>query len=473
MSATTTPSAGGPRPKIGLLGIMQELYDEMLPGITARQSEYANAVAERLGETAEVVFSAPARTRDDVERTVRELLEQKVHGIAIVMLTYGPALRTVRALLETPVPLALLNIQPEPSVTAEWDMADLTYNQGIHGAQDQANAMVRAGIPFSVITGDWHASGLLRDFADWARAAHAVSELRRTRIALLGYPMNGMGDILYDPPALLRRLGPAIVSENLGELAARVDRVADSEVEALVVAHHERFAVASDLPRSRHLYAARLELAIKALLAEGGYAGFSFHFDSFGGDGRFEQLPLLAASDLMADGYGFAAEGDTSTASLMCAAQLLIGEAHFSEMYAMDWERDSVLISHMGEGNWRIARGDRPVRLIDRELGIGGLDNPPTPVFSAAPGPATTAALVPLDGGRFRLVVGQGEILDEPELPKVEMHHFHFHPAAGMEPFIDGWLRLGAPHHFVLNLGEHAARWRVLAQLLELEYVEL
>ena len=117
-----------------------------------------------------------------------------------------------------------------------------------------------------------------------------------------------------------------------------------------------------------------------------GYAGFSFHFDSIGGDGRFEQLPLLAASDLMADGYGYAAEGDTNTASLMCAAQTMIGDAHFSEMYAMDWELDSVLISHMGEGNWRIARRDRPVRLIDRALGIGRLDNPPTPVFSAEPG---------------------------------------------------------------------------------------
>ena len=167
------------------------------------------------------------------------------------------------------------------------------------------------------------------------------------------------------------------------------------------------------------------------MLEDGGYAGFSFHFDSIGGDGRFEQLPLLAASDLMADGYGYAAEGDTNTASLMCAAQAMIGDAHFSEMYAMDWELDSVLISHMGEGNWRIARTDRPVRLIDRPLGIGGLDNPPTPVFSAAPGPATTAALVPIEGEYYRLLVGRGEVLDTPELPKVEMHYFHFRPERG------------------------------------------
>jgi L-arabinose isomerase len=452
---------------------MQELYDDMIPGITDHQAAYAGRVAERLSGVAEMTFTRPARNRGDVEAVARELTAAGVDGIMIVMLTYGPAMRTVRALMDTPLPLLLANIQPERAVTAAWDMSDLTYNQGIHGAQDQANALVRAGVPFSVITGEWQSDEFAAAFEDWARAAQTVTTLRETRIALLGYPMNGMGDILYEPPSLLRRIGPMIVAEDLGRLVERVAAVGDREVEEVLAHHADVFEVAADLPRERHAYAARLELAIRGMLQDRGYAGFSFHFDSIGGDGRFEQLPLLAASDLMADGYGYAAEGDTNTATLMCAAQTLIGEAHFSEMYAMDWELDSVLISHMGEGNWKIARKDRPVRLIDRPLGIGGLDNPPTPVFSAEPGPATAAALVPIEGEYFRLVVARGEVLDTPELPNVEMHHFHFHPDGGMEPFMDEWLTLGAPHHFVTNLGDHAERWRRVAELLELEYTEI
>jgi len=461
------------KPRIGLLGIMQELYDEMIPGITEHQASYAERVAERLSSVAEVSFSRPARNREDVEAQLRELVASGVDGITIVMLTYGPAMRTVRALMDAPVPLLLANIQPERAVTATWDMDDLTYNQGIHGAQDQANALLRAGIPFSVLTGEWQSEEFVASFGDWARAALAVQALRGTRIALLGYPMNGMGDILYDPPSLLRRIGPTIVSEDLGGLVKRVSDATQADADALLARHAEIFEIAPDLPRERHEYAARLELAIRGLLEENAYAGFSFHFDAIGGDGRFEQLPLLAASDLMADGYGYAAEGDTNTASLMCAAQAMIGDAHFSEMYAMDWDLDSVLISHMGEGNWRIARRDRPVRLIDRELGIGGLGNPPTPVFSAEPGPATTAALVPIEGEYYRLVVARGQVLDTPELPKVQMHYFHFRPDAGMEPFIDEWLSLGAPHHFVTNLGDHTERWRRLAELLELEYEQI
>jgi L-arabinose isomerase len=460
-------------PRIGLLGIMQELYDDMIPGITEHQAGYAEDVAARLSTVAEVTFTRPARNQQDIEQVTAELTAAGVDGVMIVMLTYGPAMRTIRALMQLPVPLLLANIQPERAVTPDWNMDSLTYNQGIHGAQDQANALVRAEIPFSVITADWRSERFEQEFADWARAAQAVTALRRSKLALLGYPMNGMGDIRYDPEAMLRRIGATVVSEDLGAVHARIDAVSDADAQALVREHHDRFEVDPALTAEQHAYAARFELALRQMLVDGGYAGFSFHFDSIGGDGRFRQLPLLAASDLMADGYAYAAEGDTNTATLMCAAQTLIGQAHFSEMYAMDWDRDSVLISHMGEGNWRLARADRPIRLIDRPLGIGGLDNPPTPVFSATPGPATTAALIPIEGEYYRLLVGRGEVLDTPELPNVEMHYFHFRPEQGMEPFMDEWLGYGGPHHFVTNLGDHVGRWRRFAELLELDYEEI
>ena len=460
-------------PRIGLLGIMQELYDEMIPGITEHQAAYAAEVAEQLSGVADVSFTRPARNQADIEERAAELVAEGVDGIMIVMLTYGPAMRSVRALRAVQVPLLLANIQPRRTITADWTMDDLTYNQGIHGAQDQANALLRAGVPCSIITADWRSEDFAEAFGDWAAAARAITRLRSSRVALLGYPMNGMGDILYDPPAMLRRIGPTIVAEDLGGVYARLEAVTEAAVDALLAEHAERFEVSPELPRERHAYAARLEIAIRQMLEQGGYAGWSFHFDAIGGDGRFAQLPLLAASDLMADGYGYAAEGDTNTASLMCAAQAMIGDAHFSEMYAMDWELDAVLISHMGEGNWKVARPDRAVKLIDRPLGIGGLENPPTPVFSAVPGPATTAALIPLEGEAYRLLVGRGEVLDTPELPKVEMHYFHFRPEQGMQPFMDQWLELGGPHHFVTNLGDHVGRWRRFAELLEIDYEEI
>lgn len=461
------------KPRIGILGIMQELYDDMIPRITEHQAEFARSLQERLSSVADVEFTRPARNQADIEDIVRDLGSRRLDGIMIVMLTYGPAMRTVRALCESPLPLLLANIQPEPSVSAEWDMADLTYNQGIHGAQDQANALLRAGMAFSVITEEWRSQAFLSAFDSWARAARTVTALKTTTIALFGYPMNGMEDVLYDPTALVRKIGPTVVNENLGDVYSRMQVIDSGRVRELVERHRQLFEVDPALRDESHAYAARLELALRDLVQDGGHDAFSFHFEPVGRDGRFEQLPLLAASDLMADGYGFGAEGDTNAAALMCASHSLAGDAHFSEMYAMDYELDSVLISHMGEGNWKVARKDRPIRLVDRPLGIGGLSNPPTVVFSAEPGPATTATLIPLDGEVYRLAVARGEVLDTPVLPKVEMPYFHFRPDSGIRRFLDGWLRNGGTHHFCMNLGDQVGRWRNVAELLDIDFVEL
>ncbi|HEY6416541.1 MAG TPA: hypothetical protein VIX41_09900, partial [Acidimicrobiales bacterium] len=187
MTATRTSTASaesGPvseaRPRIGLLGIMQALYDEMLPGITERQAAYAQELADALAGEADVVVVPPARDRDDIDRTAREFAD--LDGLLVVMLTYGPAMRVARALADTRLPICLVNVQPEGEVTAAWDMADLTYNQGIHGAQDTANAMVRAGRRFSVVTDDWHADSFREAVGTWARAAAAVTRWRELKV---------------------------------------------------------------------------------------------------------------------------------------------------------------------------------------------------------------------------------------------------------------------------------------------------
>ena len=77
-------------------------------------------------------------------------------------------------------------------------MADLTYNQGIHGAQDTANAMVRAGRPFAVVTDDWRSDAFREAVGRWAQAAAAVTRWRSLKIAVFGYAMNGMGDTRFD-----------------------------------------------------------------------------------------------------------------------------------------------------------------------------------------------------------------------------------------------------------------------------------
>jgi L-arabinose isomerase len=475
MTATRTSTAsaesgrgGEGRPRIGLLGIMQALYDEMLPGITERQAAYARELADALAGEADVVVAPPARDRDDIDRTVREF--SGLDGLLVVMLTYGPAMRVARALADTRLPVCLVNVQPEPEVTDAWDMADLTYNQGIHGAQDTANAMVRAARPFHVITDDWRAPGFARAVGAWARAAAAITRWRSLRVGVFGYAMNGMGDIRVDEHTLLRVLGPEVVSLAPGELA-RV-AVSEDDVAAVIAEEDAQFEIDPRLSRSEREDHARMQVAIAHVLDAAGCRAYSTHFGAIAEDGRFSRLPLAAASSLMARGYGYGAEGDALTAALMSAARVLLGETQFTEMYAMDFPSDSILMSHMGEGNWRLAHPGRPVRLIKRPLGIGGLDDPPTFLFQYAPGPATLATLVALGGERFRLVVAEGEVLERDELPKLEMPYGVFRPTSGVRECMNAWLRLGGPHHQVLNPGHVAGSWEVFGELAGIEVLQ-
>src|SRR5439155_15644396 len=198
------------RPRIGILGIMQDLYDDMIRGIARRQEGYAAELAASLAGVGEFIPGKAVKYREDAERVMREFEDSDLDGLVVVMLTYGPAMRVARLLAETRLPICLANIQPVPEVTTAWDMGDLTYNQGIHGAQDTANAMVRAGRGFHVVTEDWRAPAFAAEIGRWARAAAAVSRWRQLKVAVFGYAMNGMGDIRVDVHALIRTLGPQV-----------------------------------------------------------------------------------------------------------------------------------------------------------------------------------------------------------------------------------------------------------------------
>jgi L-arabinose isomerase len=461
------------KPRIGILGVMQDLYDDMIPGIAARQEGYAAELASHLGDTGDFIPSKAIKYREDAERAMREFENSGLDGVMVVMLTYGPAMRVARLLSESRLPILLANIQPEPSVTPEWDMADMTYNQGVHGAQDTANSMVRAGRRFCVLTDDWRSESFKADVGRWARAAAAVTAWRSLKVALFGYAMNDMGDIRVDESALVRSLGPEILAVAPGDLYRGMQSVTGSQIAAVTEFEDANFEIDPRLTQAERTDHARMQVAIQRILDDGGFGAYTAHFDAIGEDGRFSRLPLAAASTLMARGYGYAAEGDVLTACLVYAGHKLIGDAHFTEMYAMDFPSDSVLMSHMGEGNWKVARRDQPVKLIKRPLGIGRLDDPPTFLFRYQPGPATLATLVSLEGERFRLVVAEGENLDSQVLPALEMPYGQFRPASGVRACLNGWLAAGGPHHEVMNLGHHAAAWREFCRLAGIEFVQV
>lgn len=461
------------KPTIGVLGIMQELYDKTYPNIVETQSNYVKGVIKELGDIAEFKFIKPARNRKGIEEIVETYNNDKeIDGIMIMMLTYSPGQRIIPALKKNNLPIMLANIQPLPSVTKDWDMELLTYNQGIHGAQDNMNAIVRLGINCPVVTGNWKEEEFKNFVRDWSLAAQAAKTCKNLRIAVVGR-MPGMGDITFDSSALLKKLGVEIVDESMGKVYSYFEKVTKKEIEDVKAENAKNFEIDPNLKKDQHDFATKFQVAIEKFLEDNKYNGYSIYFDSVKDDGRFEQLPLMAASNLMAKGYGYGAEGDALAATVVKIGHILGNNGHFTEMYAMDFERDSVFMSHMGEGNWKVARKDKPIKLIDRFLGIGDLNNPPTVVFNVQPGEGTITSLAPLSEGNFRLVVSKGEVIDSENYPNVEMPYFHFKPDTGVRNAMTNWLKNGGTHHQCFNIGDITRRWELFAKMVGIEYVRV
>ena len=460
------------KPRLGVLALMLEGYESLFPGIIERQRRYVEEITASLAPAADFVFPHIAANRNDIDVLTAQYNAEKLDGILILLLSYAQGQYLAHAMQRNHLPLALALVQPDETVGNDFEELELTINQGIHGSQDNANCLMRAGISCSYFAGSRYDGALLQFVADFGAAAQTVAVMRSMRIGIIG-KLAGMGDVITDDMAVYRRLGPEFVYDSIGTVQRFCAKVAEERIEKRVALERTLFDVDPKMPPAQHAEAVRMYLGIGDYLESMGYAGYTAHFEEFGADGRFTQLPLLAASSLMVDGYGYAAEGDATTAMLVAAMMRLCGIANFSEMYMMDLKRDAILLCHAGEGNWATCRPDQKPFLMDRVFNEGGLGNPPTPIFTPAPGPAAVMSLAHVGGERFRLVYALGEMLDKRDLRKCDMPYMFFHPRSGVRECVKAWLEQGGTHHEAIVYGDQTARIRLWCTMLGIEFVSI
>ena len=460
------------KPRIGLLGLMTDGYESVFPGILSRQMNYANEIVSSLSKDVDIEFAEIGTNREQIEKITMSYNQKKLDGILIILLAYSQGAWLLRAMENNKLPVAVAVVQPDDIVQTEFEEIDLTVNQGIHGAQDNCNILMRLGISYQVYAGSRYSDDFQEFVKDFGKAAQALNELRSMRIGVLGR-MQGMGDILTDELALFQKLGVEICHDSLGAVHDYMKELTKEEIEEEINADKERFVVDAQLSHQSHEIAVAEYLGFKKYVEENAYQGFTAHFDLFGEDGRFRQLPLYGASRLLAEGYGYAAEGDFSCAALVRISHLLSEQpANFTEMYMMDAKTDSILFCHAGEGNYHATVAGVKPKLIDRYLGEGGLENPPTLLFQQKPGRATLVSLVSLSG-TFRLVVAKGEVIDRYDLNRCEMPYLFFRPDSGVRPCVEEWLRQGGTHHEALCIGDVSLRFKMLCEMAGIEYCEV
>ena len=457
------------KPRIGLLGMMIEGYEPLFPGIIARQEAYASQLADSLSEYADVAFSGAAVTREGVEKTVARFNRDGMDGILIVLLAYSHSTWLMHALQNNHLPIALAVLQPDEVMKSEFTELDFTVNQGIHGAQDNANAIRRMNYPCQFFAGSRTSERFFHFFKNFSMAAAIATRFRSMRVATIG-KMSGMGDLFADEIALYTKIGPEYCHESIGTISQIMSTISEDLIRDRIELERELFTCDATLSYEKHAHALRQYFAIKEFLESRNYDAFTLHFEVLGEDGRYKQLPFLAASNLMADGYGYAAEGDSMCATILSAAMQMTDKmATFAEMYAMDRSSGAILLCHAGESNWRIAKKAKKPQLRDKVFNEGGLDNPPTPVFTPEPSACTVVSFAPMIGDRFKLIVSDGQILEKDDLYGCEMPYMFFRPNCGVENCVEKWLEYGGTHHEVVTIGITSEIWKMLGKIWDVE----
>lgn len=346
----------------------------------------------------------------------------------------------------------------------------MNLNQSAHGDREYGHIGARLGIARKVVVGHWEDGEVRDSIAGWMRTAAAYAESRRLKVARFGDNMRQVAVTEGDKVEAQIKLGWSVNGYGIGDLVQSMNEVGDEDVKALLNEYAERYSIAKEGLSEGHMrdsiaYQARIEIALRRFLEEGGFGAFTTTFEDLHG---MKQLPGLAVQRLMESGYGFGGEGDWKTAALTRVLKVLAGNksTSFMEDYTYHFEPGNHMIlgSHMLEVCPTIAL-DQPTLEV-HPLGIGGKGDPARLVFNGQDGPAVNASLIDL-GHRFRLLVNvvDGVKVEQP-MPKLPVARVLWKPQPSLRESAEAWILAGGAHHTVLSYAmtsEHLSDWADMA----------
>jgi L-arabinose isomerase len=408
---------------------------------------------------ARIVFKPVLTTPDSIYKLSLEANSAPACvGIITWMHTFSPAKMWIAALKSLQKPILHLHTQFNRDIPwSEIDMDFMNLNQSAHGGREYGFILSRMGVNRRVIVGHWKDAKIQKQVAEWIRVAVGWNEMNNLKIARFGDNMREVAVTEGDKVEAQIKFGCAVYGYGVGDLAAAVNSVTDSDIKSLVEEYESSYSVKRDLlkggaKRQSVLEAARIELGMRHFLEQGGFKAFTTTFEDLHG---LVQLPGLAVQRLMASGYGFGAEGDWKTSAMVRAVKAMSegmkGGTSFMEDYTyhLDPSGMRVLGAHMLEVCSSIAEGKPSLDVYP--LGIGGKNDPARLLFSVPSGPAINVSMMDM-GNRFRLLTNEVQVVPTPQdLPKLPVARVLWDPKPDLQTAAAAWIYAGGAHHTVFT----------------------
>lgn len=469
-------------PEIWFVTGSQHLYGPSALEQVAEDSKQIVKALNGSGNIRSKIIFKPTLTRPE---EIRQLCldansDSNCAGLILWMHTFSPAKMWISGLLSLRKPFAHLHTQFNRDLP--WDKIDMDFmnlHQAAHGDREAGFLHTRLGLKRTVIVGHWSDEQVQKRIGTWAGAARGWNDLQGARFARFGDNMRDVAVTEGDKVAAEATFGFSVNGYGVGDLVARIREIADAKVDRLCATYEEQYAVVPHLRKGAAKHnslrdAARIELGLRDFLEAGDFRGFTTTFEDLHG---LAQLPGLAVQRLMADGYGFGAEGDWKTCALLRAMKTIgagfTGGTSFMEDYTyhLDPKRPLVLGAHMLEVCPTIA-DDKPSLEI-HPLGIGGKQDPARLVFDAAAGSAVNASLIGLNG-RFRLLSSEVEVIHPLEaLPKLPVARAVWECRPDFKTAAAAWIYAGGAHHTALSYSVTPEHLEDFATMAGIEWIHI
>ena len=460
----------------------QDLYGEETLKLVAEHSQQIAAGLDGTGQIpVRVVYKPVVKSTDEIYTTLqRANAAENCIGIITWMHTFSPAKMWIRGLSILKKPMLHLHTQFNRDIPwSSIDMDFMNLTQSAHGDREFGFMVSRMRINRKVVVGHWQDPEVLTQVETWTRAAAGWYDWQGAKFARFGDNMRFVAVTDGDKVEAELKFGFSVNTYGIGDLVAVINAVSDDAINALVDEYEAAYTMTDDLKKggAKHssVYeAARIELGMRKFLKDGGFKGFSDTFEDLHG---MVQLPGIAAQRLMADGYGFAGEGDWKTAALVRAFKVmgagLKGGNAFMEDYTYHFDPNNALVlgSHMLEVDASLANGKASLEV--HPLGIGGKADPARLVFNVAGGPALNASIIDM-GNRFRLLINEVEAVEpQHELPLLPVARVLWKPYPDMKTGCAAWIYAGGAHHTAYSQNLTAEHLQDFADMAGIEFLRI
>ncbi|HHX8815607.1 TPA: L-arabinose isomerase [Enterococcus faecium] len=443
--------------------------------------KHAQEMVDELNENGQLPYPIRlqelAVTADTITKIMKEVnYREEVAGVITWMHTFSPAKMWIRGtkLLQKP----LLHLATQYNESIPWKTIDMDFmnlNQSAHGDREYGFINARLNKQNKIVVGYWKRPEIQKEIADWMDVAVAYNESFGIKVARFGDNMRNVGVTEGDKVEAQIQFGWTVDYFGIGDLVQVIDRVSDEEVDQLFEEYKELYTFDygdyEEKTWEEHVKVqAQQEIGIRRFLEEGGYNAFTTNFEDLYG---MKQLPGLAVQRLMAEGYGFAGEGDWKTAAIDRLLKIMARgkDTGFMEDYTYELAsgQEAILESHMMEVDPTLA-ATKP-RIVVSPLSMGDREDPARLVFDGKAGEGGVVSMADF-GTHYKLLINEVEAFEPTtEAPNLPVARVLWKTKPNFHEGVHSWIQAGGGHHTVVSLNLTTDQIETWAKLVELETV--